>query len=105
MVCLCLVGYVGTMIFPFAIMSDIIDTAELETGKSLSGSYTGAFNMMSSFGSATSMLIISIFLELLGSENRISYAIIFLFGSFLFIFSIIILKKVIVVGTKQRKRL
>ncbi|MHA1342431.1 MAG: MFS transporter [Promethearchaeota archaeon] len=99
-----LFGMIGAMIFPMAIMSDIIDTAELETGKKLSGSYTGAYFMTSSLAGATSMFFITLFLEIFGAESRFSYIIIFITGAFILLISILILKKVIVVGTEHRTK-
>jgi len=91
---LCLVGLVGTMIFPFAITADLIDQAEERTGKSLSGAYSGAFTMMASLASGTSMLIISGFLEALGPQNPLSFAVILLIGAFLMVISVLLLQKV-----------
>ncbi len=98
---LCLMGLVGTMIFPFAITADIIDAAELKTGKALSGAYSGAFTMMGSLASGTSMLIISAFLEVLGAQNPLSFAVILLIGAGLMVLSIIILQRIDIKGTKQ----
>jgi len=102
--CFCLVGYVGVMIFPMAIISDIIDTAELKQGRSLSGSYMGAYNMVLSFGSATSMLIVSIFLQNFGPAEPLSYGIIYLVCGFLLVFGFIVFQKVSIVGTEERTK-
>lgn len=98
----CLVGYVGVMIFPMAIMSDIIDTAELKSGRSLSGSYMGAYNMVLSFGSAASMLIVSILLEVFGPAEPISYGIIYMVCGFLLVGGFFLFQKVKIVGTEER---
>ena len=103
-VCGCLVGYVGVMIFPIAIMSDIIDTAELKSGRSLSGSYMGAYNMVLSIGSAISMIIVSIFLELFGPAEPLSYGIIYLVCGFLLVGGLFIFQKVSIVGTEERTK-
>jgi Na+/melibiose symporter-like transporter len=102
-VCICLTGYVGSMIFPPAIMSDIIDTAELRTGRSLSGAYSGAYNFNLSIAAAFSMLIISVLLEIFGPKASISYALIYIFGAGLLIVSYFIFQKVEIVGTDNRK--
>ncbi|MCP4763324.1 MAG: hypothetical protein GY870_16235, partial [archaeon] len=94
LVSLCLIGFVGAMIFPATIMSAIIDEAESTSNKSLSGSYAGASSMVMTGGSATSMLIVSLFLELLGPEEKISYVVIFLFGAVLIILSLYLFRKV-----------
>ncbi|MFW9897639.1 MAG: MFS transporter [Candidatus Thorarchaeota archaeon] len=101
---LCLCCLVGTMIFPFAIIGDMIDSAELKSeGKSLSGIYSGAFIMTGSLASATSMLIISIFFELFGPESPISYGLILaLVGTGLILVAVVIFQKVQIVGTKER---
>ncbi|MHA1148690.1 MAG: MFS transporter [Promethearchaeota archaeon] len=101
---ICLLGYVGSMIFPWAIVGDIVDSAELKTGRSLSGPYVGGFNFVLSFAAATSMLMISIFLELWGPQSPTAYALVFVFGAFLLGISVIIFQKVLIVGTDQRKR-
>lgn len=94
LVSLCLIGFVGAMIFPATIMSAIVDEAELNSNKSLSGSYAGAYSMVLTAGSATSMLIVSLFLEIFGPEAKISYVVIFLFGAVLIALSLYIFKKV-----------
>ena len=94
LVSLCLIGFVGAMIFPATIMSAIVDEAELSSNKSLSGSYAGAYSMVLTAGSATSMLIVSLFLEIFGPEEKISYVVIFLFGAVLIALSLYIFKKV-----------
>jgi Na+/melibiose symporter-like transporter len=91
---LCLTGFVGTMIFPFTITADLIDQAELKTGKALSGAYSGAFTMMGSLASGVSMLIISSFLEILGAQNPLSFAVILMIGAVLLFVSIFVLRKV-----------
>jgi len=95
---------VGTMTFPFAIMGDLIDSAESKAnGKSLSGTYSGAFIMIGSLAGALSMLIISIFLQLFGPESPISYALILaVVGTGLILIAVIIFQKVPIVGTEQR---
>jgi Na+/melibiose symporter-like transporter len=99
---LCFVGFVGTMIFPFAITADLIDKAELKSGRALSGAYSGAFTMMGSLASATSMLIISIFLEAFGAQNPLSFAVILGIGAILMVVSILVLQKVEISGSKQK---
>ncbi|MHA1758326.1 MAG: MFS transporter, partial [Promethearchaeota archaeon] len=91
---LCLSSLVGTMIFPFAIMAELIDAEEQKTGKNLSGSYSGAFTMTGSLASGTAMGIISIFLEIFGSEAGISYGFILTLGALFIIISILIFKKI-----------
>ena len=92
------------MTFPFAIMGDLIDSAESKAdGKSLSGTYSGAFIMIGSLAAALSMLIVSIILQLFGPESPISYALIIsVVGSGLILIAVIIFQKVPIVGTEQR---
>ena len=94
LVSLCLIGFVGAMIFPATIMSAIVDEAEKNSQKSLSGSYAGAYSMVLTGGSATSMLIVSLFLEIFGAEAKISYVGFFLFGAVLLTLSLFIFRKV-----------
>ncbi len=94
LVSLCLIGFVGAMIFPATIMSAIVDEAEKRSNKSLSGSYAGAYSMVLTGGSATSMLIVSLFLEIFGAEEKISYIGFFLFGAVLIALSLFVFKKV-----------
>ncbi|TFG22134.1 MAG: MFS transporter [Promethearchaeota archaeon] len=103
-ICLCFCSLVGTMTFPFAIMGDLIDSAESKAdGKSLSGTYSGAFIMIGSLAAALSMLIVSIILQLFGPESPISYALIIsVVGSGLILIAVIIFQKVPIVGTEQR---
>ena len=99
---LCFVGFVGTMIFPFAITADMIDKAELKTGRALSGAYSGAFTMMGSLASGTSMLIISSFLEAFGPQNPLSFAVILGIGAVLMVVSIFVLQKVEISSSEQK---
>jgi len=103
-ICLCFCCLGGTMTFPFAIMGDLIDSAESKAnGKSLSGTYSGALTMIGSFAGALSILIVSIFLQLFGPESPISYALIIaVVGSGLILIAVIIFQKVPIVGTEQR---
>jgi len=94
LVSLCLIGFVGAMIFPSTIMSAIVDEAEKSSNKSLSGSYAGAYSMVLTGGSATSMLLVSLFLEIFGAEEKISYVGFFLFGAVLLILSLYFFRKV-----------
>ena len=89
------------MIFPFAITADLIDAAELKTGKTLSGAYSGAFTMMGSIASGTAMLIISSFLEILGAQNPLSFAVILEVGAGLMVLAFILLQKVTISGPKK----
>ncbi|MHA1292596.1 MAG: MFS transporter [Promethearchaeota archaeon] len=98
----CLCSLVGTMIFPFAIMSDIIDSAELKKNKSLSGSYSGAFTMTGSLAGGTAMLIISICLEIYGPESPISYGFILAIGAFFIVIAIFLFQKIKITGTKKK---
>ena len=91
---LCLIGFVGSMIFPPTIMSAIVDEAEKRTHKSLTGSYGGAYSMILTAGSATSMLLVSLFLDIFGAEAKISYVVFFLFGAVLLALSLVIYRKV-----------
>lgn len=103
LVSLVLFGYVGSMIFPWAIVSDIVDNAERKMGRPLSGPYAGAFNLVLSFAAATSMLMVSIMLELYGAEATASYAFVFLLGIFLLVPAVLIFQKVIITGTESRR--
>ncbi len=100
---ICLVGKIGIIEFAAAISSDIIDSAELEHDRSVSGSYTGAGSLIGSFAGATSMIIITSFLQVFGAQSKSSYAIIFLVGALLFGIGVIIFQKVSIVGTNRRK--
>ncbi len=100
---LCLIGKIGIIEFAAAIGGDIIDSAELESGKSVSGSYTGAGSLIGSLAGATSMIIITIFLQMFGSQSKMSYAIIFIVGALLFGLGAILFQKVSIVGTERRK--
>ena len=105
-ICLCFCCLGGTMTFPFAIMGDLIDSAESKAnGKSLSGTYSGAYIMIESLGEAASMLIIAIFLQLYGPESPISYALILaVVGASLLLIAVIIFQKVSIVGTQERQK-
>jgi len=99
LISLCFCSSVGTMVFPFAIMSELIDNAEIKTGKILSGSYSGAFIMMGSLAASSSLLIISINFELFGPENALGYIIILsVIGSILLIIALIVFQKVQIIG-------
>ena len=100
---LCLIGFVGAMIFPSTIMSAIVDEAEKSSHKSLSGSYAGAYSMVLTGGSATSMLIVSLFLEIFGAEAKISYVGFFLFGAILLALSLFIFRKVRIRSDEERQ--
>jgi probable glucitol transport protein GutA len=105
LISLCFCSSVGTMVFPFAIMSDLIDNAEIKTGKILSGTYSGAFIMMGSLASASSVLIISVNLELYGPEAALGYIIILsLIGSTLLFVALIVFQKVEMKGTKKSEK-
>jgi len=100
LISLCFCSLVGTMVFPFAIMSDLIDNAEIKTGKVLSGSYSGAFIMMGSLAAASSVLIISVNLEIFGPEPSLGYIIILsIIGSTLLFVALIVFQKVQLIGT------
>ena len=91
---LSLSALVGTMIFPLAIVSSIVDQKESETGKSVSGAYMGSFNMVLSLGTGTATLLLSLFLQVLGESIGSSYIIIILFGSILVIPGVLLFQKV-----------
>ncbi|MFX0071195.1 MAG: MFS transporter [Candidatus Hermodarchaeota archaeon] len=94
---------VGTMIFPLAILSDLIDSAETKSGISLSGSYSGAFIMIGCFATGTTILIISFCFEIFGPTSPISYGIILSgMGTILIIIATILFHKVQITGTKQK---
>jgi GPH family glycoside/pentoside/hexuronide:cation symporter len=103
-VCFCLMGYVGAMIFPFPIISDIIDTAEIKSGRSLSGPYSGAYNFVLSSAAATAMLVVTSILEIFGAQEPISFAMIFALGAILLVCSLLFFKKVNIIGTDQRSK-
>ncbi|TFG08497.1 MAG: MFS transporter [Promethearchaeota archaeon] len=93
---------VGTMVFPFAILSDIVDAAEIEAGRSLSGSYSGAFTMVGCLASGTAMLIISFAFEIFGPTASISYGVILSgMGTLFIIFAIIVFQKVQIKGNLE----
>ncbi len=105
-ICLCFCCLVGTMTFPSAITGDLIDSAESKAGgKSLSGTYSGAYIMIGSFAAALSILIISIILQLFGPESPMSYALILsVVGTGLILIAVIIFQKVPIVGTEERQK-
>ena len=94
------------MTFPLAISGDLIDSAESKAGgKSLSGTYSGAYIMIGSLAEALSMLIISIFLQLFGPESPMSYVLILaVVGASLILIAVIIFQKVPIVGTQERQK-
>jgi hypothetical protein len=66
----------------------------------LSGSYSGAFIMMGSLAAASSVLIISVNLELFGPEASLGYIIILsIIGSTLLFVALIVFQKVQLIGT------
>ncbi len=101
LITLCLCSLVGSMVFPFAIISDIIDQAERATKKNLSGSYSGAFTMAGSLAAGTAMLMISIFLEVFGPESPFAYAFILALGAMFIFISVFLFQKVKIVGTSK----
>jgi Na+/melibiose symporter-like transporter len=103
-VCFCIAGYVGAMIFPFPIIGDIIDTAEIKSGRSLSGPYSGAYNFVLSSAAATAMLVVTSILEIFGAQEPISFAIIFVLGAILLVCSLLFFKKVNIIGTEKRSK-
>ena len=90
----CLATFIGALIYPMAIVSNIIDLAHERTGKNLSGSYMGSMTMTTSLASACGIFIISIFLEWLGSENSLSFLSLYLLAGFLNLISYYFFKKV-----------
>jgi Na+/melibiose symporter-like transporter len=90
----CLATFIGALIYPMAIVSNIIDLANERTGRNLSGSYMGSMTMITSLASACGVFIISIFLELLGSEKNISFLALFLLAGFLNLISYYFFKRV-----------
>jgi len=89
-----IMAFVGAMIYPMAIVSDIIDKAQLNSDKNLSGSYMGTFTMVTSIATAIAILLISIFLQLFGAESSFSYIIIFFIGGILLLIGARIFRKV-----------
>ncbi|MCP4760362.1 MAG: MFS transporter [archaeon] len=95
-----LFSVVGAMIFPRAMLSDIIDQSEERTGKSQSGNYNGASSFLGTLGSACSMMICTFFLDIYGKDAITGYVIVFLIGFCLSAAAIPIFKKIVIVGKK-----
>ncbi|MHA1342432.1 MAG: MFS transporter [Promethearchaeota archaeon] len=98
---LCIVAFVGTMIYPLAIVSNIIDTAQERTNKNLSGSYMGTFTMSTSLATALGVFFTAFFLQILGEKSDFSYIFIFFIAGVLIFFSMIIFNKVIIRVSKK----
>ncbi|MCP4763058.1 MAG: MFS transporter [archaeon] len=96
-------GMVGGMIFPSAILSDIIDQAENRTMKSQAGNYYGAYNFLNSLSSAVSMFVVSMFMEILGETEPIGYIVISIVSALLIPIAIPLYNKLSIVGKKIEK--
>ena len=98
-----LIVLVGSMIFPYPILADIIDSAEEKTGRNLSGSYQGSLNLFGALGSGTAMIISTSFLQAYGEESSVPYMIIFFLGGFFLLAGLLLFRNVVVVGTEERR--
>ncbi|MBD3255548.1 MAG: MFS transporter [Candidatus Lokiarchaeota archaeon] len=86
--------FVGSLIFPMAIVSNIVDMAAKRLNKNVSGAYVGLYAMMGSLSAALVMLFISSFLQIFGTNASISYILIFFVSAILIALSGLIFRKV-----------
>ncbi len=85
---------IGAMVFPLAITSNIIEKAEIRTGKSLGGAYYGTYSTITALGAATTMLLVAIILQTLTTESPVAYGVIMGCNALLILIATIILQKI-----------
>jgi sugar (glycoside-pentoside-hexuronide) transporter len=64
------VGYAVAEMMPWAMLADVIDEAELETGERREGVYVGFFTFLRKLGGATGVLLLGLVLQLVGFERH-----------------------------------
>lgn len=89
-----IISFIGVMIYPMAIVSEMVDHAQKSTKNNLSGSYLGSTNMISSLAAASSLLFTSILLQVFGAETEFSYVFLFFLGGICFLISLLFFRKV-----------
>ena len=103
---LCTCAMMGTMVFPYILVANLIDKAESKDqtdNKSLSGLYTGVYSMIGSFSSAFAILIVAIGLEIFRPGEAIGYIILIaIISPILIIISLFILQKVKISDTQAK---
>lgn len=103
---LCTCAMIGTMVFPYVLVANLIDEAESKhqtDNKSLSGLYTGVYSMIGSFSSAFAMIIVAIGLEIFRPEEAIGYIVLIaIIGPILIIISLFILQKAKISNTQVK---
>ncbi len=85
---------IGAMVFPLAITSNIIEKAEIKTGKSLGGTYYGTYSTIAALAAATAMLLVAIILQVLTTESPVAYGVIMGCNALLILIATIILQKI-----------
>jgi GPH family glycoside/pentoside/hexuronide:cation symporter len=63
------IGYAVAELMPWAMLGDVIDEDELETGERREGMYVGFFTFLRKIGGATAVLLMAFALELSGFEG------------------------------------
>ncbi|MBW2540733.1 MAG: MFS transporter [Deltaproteobacteria bacterium] len=63
------IGYAVAELMPWAMLGDVIDEDELETGERREGMYVGFFTFLRKIGGATAVLLMAVALELSGFEG------------------------------------
>jgi GPH family glycoside/pentoside/hexuronide:cation symporter len=63
------IGYAVAEMMPWAMLGDVIDEDELETGERREGMYVGFFTFLRKIGGATAVLLMAFALELSGFEG------------------------------------
>ncbi|MHA1733908.1 MAG: hypothetical protein ACTSU5_18355 [Promethearchaeota archaeon] len=99
-----LAGLVGSMIFPTAILSDIIDGAhEREPGVEQSGAYNGTFNLLLAVSGSLAMLLVTGTMSAFGPDSVGGYGVVFAVGAGLVGLAALAFRRVDVVGTDERR--
>lgn len=89
-----IISFIGVMIYPMAIVSEMVDHAQKTTNTNLSGSYLGSTNMISSLATASSLLFTSVILQAFGAETEFSYIFLFFLGGISILISLLFFRKV-----------
>ncbi len=85
---------IGAMVFPLVITSNIIEKAEVRTGKSLGGTYYGTYSTMAALAAATTMLLVAIILHTLTTESPVTYGVLMGCNTLLVLIATIVLQKI-----------
>jgi sugar (glycoside-pentoside-hexuronide) transporter len=64
------VGYAVSEMMPWAMLADVVDEAELETGERREGMYVGCFTFLRKLGGATGVLLLGLALQLAGFDRN-----------------------------------